>query len=298
MLSPTHLRLNPAWSQYPLRTAFRVFGTYVRRLHPALSLPVVPFDGGRSRVVAELRTSLGLGIYRYGYDDADLHMLGRVLAPGDSFVDGGANVGLFSLVAAARVGETGRVLAFEPAVSTRERLRRNLAVNAYDWIEVREEALGERKGRSPFIEFSGNHSGVSSLVPESSTGGISCEVKVCSLDEVIEPEARARLRLIKLDLEGAEMKALHGCRELLASAAPDLLIEIERAHLARQGSSPEELWAFLESYGYEAYRVHAEKLEPARTVDSRSASPNFYFSCDPARLRGRGIVVAGLRGSA
>jgi hypothetical protein len=56
-----------AWSARPIRTAARIAATYVLRLHPSLSEVRLPFDGGRSSFIADLKTSLGLGIYRYGH---------------------------------------------------------------------------------------------------------------------------------------------------------------------------------------------------------------------------------------
>ena len=92
----------------------------MRRRLPGLARVAVPYDSGRSRIIADLRTALGLGLYRYGGVTApELALLRDRLGPGDTFVDGGANVGLFTLVAAARVGPAGRVISFEPAEHTR-----------------------------------------------------------------------------------------------------------------------------------------------------------------------------------
>ena len=87
----------------------------------------------------------------------------RALAgPGDVVIDAGANIGLFSLIAAARVGATGRVIACEPAPGTMALLRANVARNRYDWVELHEVAVAETPGRLE-LEDLGAGSGFSSV---------------------------------------------------------------------------------------------------------------------------------------
>ena len=114
-----------------------------RRRVPSLQEAVVSYDDRRCRLTVDLTTPLGLRLYRYPYTEPEIELVRAILRPGDVFVDGGANIGLFSLVAASRVGPAGRVLAFEPASSTRAQLSRNVTLNRFDWIDVRPEALGE-----------------------------------------------------------------------------------------------------------------------------------------------------------
>jgi len=93
------------WRSRPLETAFRCGVSLLLRRIPRLRQPLVPYDSGRSRIVADLGTALGLGLYRYGDSaDADIALVGRLLRQGDVFVDAGAHVGLFTLVAGARGG--------------------------------------------------------------------------------------------------------------------------------------------------------------------------------------------------
>src|SRR5215471_19195745 len=132
---------NPAWRSAPLRTGLRIAKSLVRRTVPALSTTTVPYDARQSRIFADLRTPLGLGLYRYGHRDADINIVARLLEPGDVFVDGGAHVGLFTLVAARRVGPGGRVIAFEPSPANRQRLLDNVALNGFTQVDVRPEAL-------------------------------------------------------------------------------------------------------------------------------------------------------------
>lgn len=211
---------DPAWRERPLTTAWRVATSLVRRSSPTLRRIVVAHDGGRSRIVADLGTPLGLMLYRYGLRDRDLEIVGRLLSPGDVFVDGGANVGLFSLVAASRVGSSGRVLAFEPASETRAALAENVRLNEFAWVEVRSEALAETSRSADLFTFVGGAAGLSSFAPERTEGSRVERVATLRLDDAVPPELRHRVALVKLDVEGAEVAALRGGRALIEEAHP------------------------------------------------------------------------------
>jgi FkbM family methyltransferase len=231
----------------------RIASSLVRKRIPGGHEVVVPYDGGRSRMIADLRTALGLGLYRYGFDAPEINLLRRLLRPGDTFVDGGANVGLFALAAAACVGPTGRVVCFEPATATRAVLRRNVDLNGFRWVEIRDEALGDRTSIGRMLTFEGDGAGLSSFAPATLSGARSEDVPIETLDALFSPNA-SRLKLVKLDLEGSEVKALRGATEVL-SLGPDLILEVEPDHLERQGCSAAELLHLLKSAGYQLRRI-------------------------------------------
>lgn len=211
--------------------------------------PAVRFDSGRSRVVADLMTPLGLTLYRFpGFWDSDFEVLDD-LRPGDAFIDCGANIGLFSLVAAARVGESGSVLAFEPVLETRRALLRNVAASAFTNVTVLPQALSNESGQASFVVM-GNGGGLSSFAPADPDDGDTVAIPLVTLDEAIPPDMWGRIRMVKMDIEGAEVKALQGAERLLSDDRPSLLIEVEDLHLRRQGSSASELFALLAAAAY------------------------------------------------
>ena len=270
---------DPAWRNHPVRTTMRVAYSMLRRRVPALHEMVVPFDDGQSRVVADLRTALGLTLYRYGILDADMALVRRLLRPGDIFVDGGANVGLFTLIAARAVGSRGRVIAFEPSPKTREALLRNVALNGYDWVTVHGEALDAEPGERSFVARHGDGAGLSSFAPQDVASGDQAQlVATTSLDRATAALERERVAVLKLDLEGAELGALRGSDVLLRGAAPDIVIEVEDAHLRRQGASREQVlelfdvlrlsplprtpWRSRRAYAARSWRAPGEPLRP------------------------------------
>ncbi len=167
-------------------------------------------------------------------------LLAEFLAPGATALDVGANVGFLSVIAARLAGGSGRVIAFEPLEENCRRIRHNAALNAdaagFAPITVRCEALGAADGSAAF-----QLSEVSTWGRLESTGqtpgrpaGVR-EVPVRSLDSLLAegvfgtPPA---LRLLKIDVEGAEADVLRGGRTLLADLRPVLLIELHGTNAA------------------------------------------------------------------
>jgi len=287
---------DPAWRSAPLRTGFRVAKSLARRAVPRLSRAVVPYDDGRSFIHADLHTPLGLILYRYGHRDADIDLVGRLLAAGDVFVDGGANVGLFTLVAAERVGATGKVIAVEPGRTVRLRLLENIVLNHLTQVEVIPLALSFAAGQASFRVFEVGGAGLNHLAPSDGEDGGVETVGLTTLDSLLIPHDIGRLALIKLDLEGAEHDALRGAGAILRERQPDLLLEIEPAHLQRMGASAEAVVELLSPYGYSFFRTGRDAhgvpvLTPANRISESSQQPNVFATVDPQRARSRGIVI-------
>ena len=286
---------NPAWRNAPVRTGIRVAKSLARRAVPRWSRAVVSYDEGRTVISADLHTPMGLLLYRYGHRDADLDLIGRLLAAGDVFVDGGANVGLFTLVAVTRVGRAGKVLAFEPGRAVRLRLLENVVLNGLAQVEVVPSALSDRPGQASFRVFDIGGAGLNHLAPVDGEQGEVETVSVTTLDAALIPDDRRRLALIKLDLEGAEHAALLGAGETLRECRPDLLLEIEPAHLRRMGASAEAVVDLLKGHGYRFFRASSDAagnalLTAADDVVSPSNRPNVFATVDPERARQRGVV--------
>jgi FkbM family methyltransferase len=284
---------NPAWQAAPLRTGLRVAASLVRKRIGPLRTARVPYDGGRSSIHADLSTPLGLLLYRYGVRDTDIELTKRLLAPGDVFVDGGANIGLFTLAAAAQVGPTGKVIAFEPAREVRLRLTQNVALNRLVQVEVIPFALSSAPGEATFRTFDIAGAGLNHLGPSEGEAGTVESVKLTTLDAAVGPTDRRRLTLLKLDLEGAEHAALQGATEILRDVRPNLIIEIDESHLRRLGSSVAEVAALLRGHGYSFFQTRKTDsgeigLLPLGDLLASKSGPNVFATTDvsPAHLKG------------
>ena len=245
----------------------------IRRRIPPLARAQVPVDSYGIRVETDLNTNDGLHVYRHGWCEAAARAIAGLARPGDVVVDGGANVGIWSLVAASVVGPAGAVHSVEAAPETARMLRRNIEINGFDHVQVHEVALAEAEGELDFTVFEPG-SGIASLAAPRAGGEV---VKVCATTIDRLTADAGRVALMKLDLEGAEVRALRGAERVLREDRPALVVELEPEHLARQGASVEQLEELLD--GYTAWSIDATgALAPLERPWRRPAGePNVVF---------------------
>ena len=112
---------------------------------------------------------------RSEYEPRKLEVMERLLKPGMTFVDVGANLGYFTLLAAKLVGPEGRVIAFEPHPDNTRRLRISIAANDYDNVLVCEMAIGH-PGTERGLLYLGQQSGQHTLLPGVRPGGLVIDV--------------------------------------------------------------------------------------------------------------------------
>jgi FkbM family methyltransferase len=256
----------------PATGAMLVATAGLRALRPGRSSALVTLEGGGT-VAVDLATPHGRRLYGYGFCEPASRAMRMLIGPGDVVLDAGANIGLFTVIAAGSVGPRGRVIACEPSPPTMKLLRWNVDRNGYDWVDLREVALAEEPGRLELEVFAPG-SGFSSFAPEQAGAGTRVEVEVATLDEVAGDHLE-RTRLVKLDIEGAELRALRGAAGLLERARPDFIVELEPEHLERQGSSLEEVQTLFGDAGYSAFAIGARGLEPLAGAWHRPAGdPN------------------------
>ena len=158
------------------------------------------------RMTASLSDTVGRDLFVHGtFEWATVRNWEDMLQAGDTAVDVGAHVGTFTLSAARRVGPTGRVVAFEPNAKTRELLERNVRQNGFDdRVTVMPYALLDRDDRLPLGTPTESNSGMSRL------GHGDTFVTCRRLDDVLAELDVARVRAIKMDVEGFEAQVIAG----------------------------------------------------------------------------------------
>jgi FkbM family methyltransferase len=221
------------------RGGYRLAGL-ARRFHP-------PDDRvGLFQTPDGLRLQLDLNTYpdccmAFGLYELDTaRVLRRLLRAGDTFIDCGANIGYFSLLAAKAVGPTGRVHAFEPQPDNRRRLAAHAAANGLESIiTIHPAALSDGPGAVRLHTYdnpAANH-GQSTMFVLPGTETHSVSVETVRLDDYLPGVTP---RLIKLDIEGAEPLAISGMTETLRRHQPAVIMELNAPTLARAGFSVRE----------------------------------------------------------
>ncbi len=166
-----------------------------------------------------------------------------------------ANEGLYSLFASRRVGPSGRVISFEPSQREFQRLRNNIQLNGLDNVRAVQAALAEISGTVELNIADSAHAGQNTMgafvydVPSLRRERISAQ----TLDGFAAESGLTRLDVLKLDVEGAERRALEGSRRVLREMRPIILFEASGAALQAQGSSLQDLLEFLHSQQYGLY---------------------------------------------
>ncbi len=212
----------------------------------------------------------------YGYEDHLTELFAAAVSPGATVVDGGAHIGLHTIMASHLVGPTGRVLAFEPDPYNRAALRANLARSRCANVTTSPQALGAAPGRATLHQSLGTIS-TSLSVREAKYGPFrQLEVEVTSLDHA-RADAPDGPLVVKLDLEGNEPHALEGMASLAGRAQFVCIVEVNPEALACAGSTPDDVIERLRALGLEPRWIEEESgtLAAAR-VGSPSRKGNLY----------------------
>ncbi len=208
-------------------------------------------------------------------------------------IDGGANVGHIALICANRVQPTGQVHAFEPLSRTFEILRVNVKANGVDGaVRLNKCALTDISGGRVFLDRSAGRSHLTRLTRGRRESGdedwsIGEEgVPAVALDDYVNANALARVDLLKLDVEGAEVLAIKGAEKLLGRYQPTITCEFNNPTLNRLGSSAEELWRSLSKHDYKfcLYNHRQRVLKVMRTCPEGDDVVNVVCSTDLERL--------------
>jgi FkbM family methyltransferase len=217
-----------------------------------------------------LRLYLGNDLSRQIYiagsvDPNEFAFLDRFLQPGMTFLDVGANEGIYSVFAARRVGAEGTVWAFEPSRRELDRLRCNLELNGLK-VRVFPLALADSAGHADLRVAGYEHEGQNTLGAFAYTGvelARTEPVDLMRLDDVVEQNPLGRLDAIKVDVEGAELRLFRGATATLRRFRPVLLFEASDAALRLQGASCEALFDHLRSQQYDLYAFDRHSGLPA-----------------------------------
>jgi FkbM family methyltransferase len=222
-------------------------------------------------VVCRLGDHIQRQIYFFGaYEPIESFLFQRLLAPGMCVIDAGANIGQYTLVASNAVGASGQIHAFEPVAGNVKQLAHHVAINGFaDRVRINECSLWNcDETLTLHLDAGDEHENMTNYsVNDQGTSVRSFRSPSLRLDDYARRRGLDRLDVIKMDIEGAELKALEGAGELLRSFRPTILLEINRAHATGLGSTPEAISDLLVPLGYRI-RTIGESPETCRAIES------------------------------
>lgn len=251
MLSLIALRL------WPFRTGLARIAHLVGMPAPAAPLVARRLRGFPLTLRFNPRTCQGRFLYYRGaFEEHLTDTLRRLLRPGMTFVDVGANAGLFSVVAGHLVGPTGRVIAFEPQRELAAVFSDNMRANGLDNVVLETVALGAAAGMSPLYQVTENDvQATLALRSDERAIGPARHVPLARLDEMLRQHGVSSVDGMKIDVEGAELLVLRGFDSWLAARPPRFVfVECVDHLLQRFHNRSRDLIAFLRAYRYTLYR--------------------------------------------
>ena len=251
------------------------------------------------RIIADPSRAIGRSILTTGvYDLAVSEALARLISPGDTVVDGGANVGYMTVLASVAAGPGGRVVSFEPHPGLFGVLEQNVAAVRGQFHVARTElhqlALGDHTGTAELQvppDF-GSNDGIARISRTPTLGSQSVMVQVQTLDGALGGGSAA---VLKLDVEGFELQVLRGsAQSLCGRRVRHIVFENHAADGTQVVRVLREAGYQVFSLGWSMRGIAVQPIELGN-LSTEHEAPNFIATLEPAetlaRCRPKGWLV-------
>jgi FkbM family methyltransferase len=216
------------------------------------------------------------------FEVPETELVTRILRTKDTCIDAGSHVGYYSCLFAKLVGQKGRLYSFDANPQACQSTRRNLALNGSYSAEVIHAALGDCNGTVPFHISTDDQTGLSSLaaIP---TCEVTISVPSLRLDTFLNERHVDSVRLLKIDVEGAEEIVLNGLGHFLSEHIIDyILVECFDERLRLLNTSTEAVAGVLKSAGYTAWEYGIQNAAGwSQTAEVRSRGDCNYLFTSP-----------------
>jgi FkbM family methyltransferase len=253
-------------AQSLLRRAFR---------HAGGTYSIDDFDGDL-RIDLRLSEHMQRRIFWMGYYNREIvALLDKLVQPGMVVLDVGANIGEISLVCAKRVGSAGSVISFEPMDDIADELQKNIDRNQFRQVTVVRAGLSDKAATQvPIYASCGQrpqgeeNCGLGSLYGEKAQAAPVQFIDVTTLDAYLARSPLAKLDVIKVDIEGAELPFLRGAEQALRTHRPQLIVEVQERSAAVAGYTASAILDYLSGLGYTFERIERNgRLSPLTAAE-------------------------------
>jgi len=248
--------------------------------HPILTR----IEGGIQLLLhPKLDKGLESALYYHGsYELGTLDLIAKCLKPGDTFIDVGANIGLFSIYL-SKNSPGINICAFEPLESTFDIFQRNIAINECRDIRAFPCALGTDNFTGEIVEMLDISRGSATMVDARENQGHKQMVNVQTLNEFIAKEGIENIALLKIDVEGWEHQVLLGAGDLLSKKdAPILVVEYNSTQKT-EGVTPQGVYEYILTVNeYKAFTPQSGKqllspLAPIKSISDLPVNDNIFY---------------------
>ena len=254
-----------------------------RRLPSDEAVWIEDFDDDL-RFHCHLNEHMGNQLYwRGSFSWAQLRVLDRHLTADMTFVDVGANQGEFTLFAAKRLPH-GQVFSFEPMTEMFDRLVRNVEANGFHNVTAVRQGLWDRATEEMIyasdvaFDDGTRNEGLGTLFPHATRTVPVETVHTTTLDDFVETQGIAGVDVVKIDIEGAELRAIRGAADTIARFGPTLIVEADHGQAEAAGVGLGELYDELAASHDIAVITRSGRLQP---IDRAHLGPHQNLLCTP-----------------
>jgi len=199
----------------------------------------------------------------------DMGFLLHTLKPGDLFVDIGANIGSYSILAASC--KDVKVEAFEPIPSTFFWLQKNIQVNSLNQVNAMNIGLADKKNT---VYFSSNLDTVNHVLSDNEKNYSSIQVDVFPLDEVLKEKCPT---IIKIDVEGYESQVLDGAKNIINNPSLIVIIIELNGSGRKYGKKDSDIHKLLTSKGFESFKYDPLKYKLKHLNNEFNSTSNTLY---------------------
>lgn len=192
----------------------------------------------------------------FGYREPAQEELFRLAKDKKLIIDIGVNIGA-TLLNFAKICPDGSVIGFEPDTKNLLKAEKNLQLNDFENVKIIRKGLGAEAAKVKLFKVNRANEGMNRILNEAELDGDFEfeEIEIIRFDDFVAENSFERIDLMKIDVEGYEMKVLQGAEQSLKKFLPILFIELDDDNLKAQRDSARALVLFLERLGYEIYRA-------------------------------------------
>jgi FkbM family methyltransferase len=238
----------------------------------------VLIDG--SKLDYPLKSAVGRSLFANGFERGEIEFLRGSLKPGDIFFDVGANAGLYTVIAAKQIGESGHVYAFEPGECELKLLRHNIAINNLTNVTIIEKAVSNTTGKT---QFAISRDGAMNSLLKTDHPQQQIErwqlVELTTLDSFVQELDIKKVDFVKIDVEGAEKLVFEGAKNILTSKNQTVfLFEATDLNANSFGYSQQDLISLLLSRALFVYSLNVSgNLEGISNLTSKIKKKHYNF---------------------
>jgi FkbM family methyltransferase len=221
------------------------------------------------------------------FERTEMRLVAKLLKPDMKVVDAGANIGIYSLLAAKCIGDAGQVWSFEPSQTTYNLFLDNLALNGVTTVAAHRLALSDVRGELTLRSENGFGDLYRHLdyAGKAVAGDTVETVDVSTLDDFAAANRINEIDFLKIDAEGGEYCLLKGSQRLL-SQSPNVIVmvEVEEDWCLRNGFKSEDTYELLKSLGFKLYSWSRRQQRWSTNESELSKSRTVWATRNPSLL--------------